>query len=1846
MLSGMPVTKGVSSTAPLQSRLCRISLSGWICMAGGLSVSQAQIPANLTLPSTTITSGSATYEAGSSLAATSGFTVNGTGSVTFQAGSTITLGPGFTALATGTQPAFVAVIANAASQANFSFSLPAAQAVALGVRTQVQGTITPASGFTGPVTPIVTSALPAGVTVTFNPAVVQVTGTSSVNFTMSINAGPGATVSSVPVNLIVTAEGTPATWATVAVTITTPPLPVLTLTQPTPGTVAAPTLVWGSELLRGYALEPAPLLPSDLITGVNVSIVRDDDTTYSVSGAATYGNPAVPRYDACGGNGITGLYPGSPGCPNVDFDYTWNTGTFPVTGAFMPNAIYTATFTASGSSSPPLSNSISATFAVDNQTPAPAIVGPINSSGAFGVEQQIVITYNSPHSNLDFGYGQIMFQSPSQTCVVQWSLPSTIAVVGTAPPCTVDSGTSSLTNNGTNEVTVQLGITFASSMSGQTVVSAFGTNSIGEVGPWSAITDFTVTGSAPQILTYTESVVVEPNVTTSICAPVILTNGARSPVTIAQVSVVPSLQGFSVNVVANGSSPPIPCAAGSVLISANASVTGNPTVYTITYELTDASGLATANGWIDLWTYNGPQFNISTASQNYTAGQGTSITVPVTVTSQGGSAGSVNVTTQASNQYGPSISPASSPGSVASNGSWTTNLTVSVAPTVAPGEYHMYVIEAGPAGSWPSTAQFWVNVTSNVAPDYNIGAITPESIQAGQSISFTGEIIPVPFSGYSGTVKLTGLAPGDAPGISLPDSVSIVSGPQSFTGTITSLASTVTCTYTLPVSAISGSLQHSGSVAVSVQGGGAPFAKPAWGSIGVTQGASSSLAVTATASSCFSGAASFAASGFPSGVTFTFPTTPPTVTGPVLAISPVSAGTITVNAAANVTPGTYSGILTVTLGGAAYSNTLAVTVSPAATAPAPSYTISCTNCPPQSQGGFILTPGVPVTALIAITRQNGYANNPVLYPPTDVPAGVTVSYDNNATESAATQNVVAATFTASATAPAMAESYVWVTSWDSALQATMGLPIYLTVNGTAVVAPPPPIAPAPLSVGTSVYYTNVNPATKTPTVAILTVTPAGGTQPYHSALSNDISWGPVQQVTSLEYSISGFTSNRHATLTVTDSSSPPQTFVTNVFVPAPQPYPDAYLHAAVLDRISAVEQLAGSLIAQGADPSGVRSTIQRQLGIGSTQYGSLVTLASQLQAGHLSNAAAARSAINSLHSSGLTVENATPAARSALDAAFTSDAALPATYQSSVAALLGGVASPEYVSFDGSALQLIGGDLDDCDQDFGCDPCDPTFEEGCPSESLIVYAFTSTQIAIDSATGQFTAFSDERIVTRGSPIESDTGVCVSVTVNPGTVYGNPQQPVCNNTAAHSISQVYGVATQAGLYTVTGVAQAFSGCLHAVGCDEIDVPALVSGNSTQFNPPSCSPPTIDSILVNSGNGPQPISELPIGSSGTISISGACLDSTSQVSIGFDSNGDSAGSPTGVSVVSFVPWGWGGLTIQFSVAAGTMPETVVLTVSTSSGSASTNLDVVTSGPYIDLIDPQAWPEASPATTVTISGSGFGAFPGSIALSVTPGGQSDVSLVGIQSWADNMIVVTVATAQNSAGDTVTVAVTGGVAYGFATGFQQGKGPGTGQTATGNAVIAGNKCPDPFLNQLIAEYSNPANRVLLRPSCADFLAIVAVANPDNTTISVPNTTTVVPNTDLNWGEYNWAIIQSRLNSGLNLIAAATGNPYPMGIASAYRNPAREQVKSPGTTDSRHVYGDAVDFQVPKTKTRGLTQWQSLFNFLNLLTGYPGVTCIEPFRFSGASHVHIEWRPSGSSCTDPTWNQDPKRTQ
>jgi len=559
--------------------------------------------------------------------------------------------------------------------------------------------------------------------------------------------------------------------------------------------------------------------------------------------------------------------------------------------------------------------------------------------------------------------------------------------------------------------------------------------------------------------------------------------------------------------------------------------------------------------------------------------------------------------------------------------------------------------------------------------------------------------------------------------------------------------------------------------------------------------------------------------------------------------------------------------------------------------------------------------------------------------------------------------------------------------------------------------------------------------------------------------------------------------------------------------------------------------------------------------------------------------------------------------------------------------------------------------IEDCDPNLGCDPCDNEYDV-CASP-VVVLTYADTQVIPDPATGQFLAFTEGLLVSPNASysVTSDSGVCASLTMSQGTIYSST--PYCG-VPGFAAAMVWGQATQAGTYTAVGSAT-ISGCYDDQygNCIPFVMGPLVSQSSITFTPQTCAPPTIDSIVVNSGNGPQLISELPIGSSGTISISGACLDLTTQVSIGFDPAGDYAGSPTGVSIQGTgTPWGWGGINANYSVAQGTMPETVLLTVTTSSGSVTANLDVVSAGPYIDSINPVTWlPGAS--TTVTISDSGFGTNQGSLTVTAPAG---DVSLSSIQSWSDNAIVMTVATGPNSAGETVTVAVTGGTVYGLTTGFQNSSTRATGQSASAQGHVATDYgCGYPELNLLIAEYTTFQSD--LQPNCNSFIALTWVGNPGwqvGGSIPVPVGSQAVPISDLNWSWYmDWAIVLPSLTTGLNSILA-NAPPGQLIIDSAYRNPAKEYTYTQSTHNplqnagtSRHVHGDAADLGTQKSNSL----WTTMYNAVKSSFGQPVNYCVEPrdqpmaaaggsSSSSSNNHLHIDWRLLDGSSACPTgWN-------
>jgi len=204
---------------------------------------------------------------------------------------------------------------------------------------------------------------------------------------------------------------------------------------------------------------------------------------------------------------------------------------------------------------------------------------------------------------------------------------------------------------------------------------------------------------------------------------------------------------------------------------------------------------------------------------------------------------------------------------------------------------------------------------------------------------------------------------------------------------------------------------------------------------------------------------------------------------------------------------------------------------------------------------------------------------------------------------------------------------------------------------------------------------------------------------------------------------------------------------------------------------------------------------------------------------------------------------------------------------------------------------------------------------------------------------------------------------------------------------------------------------------------------------------------------------------------MTILGACLDSTTQVSI------QNAPGSNAVSLGQVTPWGWGGVQLNYNVAADAAPETAVLTVSTSSGSTTAQVQVIPSLPYISAVIPDVWP-AGQITPVTITGAGFGA-SGTIGCSPSNLQVSSSNSVSfcVTEWSDGVIQGTATVAANDPGEIVTLSVTGG-SYGL----DFAAPPSAGQTSNQvHAQAGGTSCTSA---SIVEETDSPGTLPIYNPA------------------------------------------------------------------------------------------------------------------------------------------------------------------
>lgn len=661
------------------------------------------------------------------------------------------------------------------------------------------------------------------------------------------------------------------------ITVSLPPNPLISLesvtcaagisisgpiTNGSGGCASATNTVWGTADLRGYALENAPLAAGDKISRVSVLISSNDDFGFALSDSALYGTAV--RNDICG---ASKAYPGGTDCPRVQFDYLWQTGATSATA--WTNGSYSTTLTAFDSSSPLASTPATATFTVDNQPPSPVISSPVNGSGIYGVSQPFTILYVSPHNNLDFGQGQVVFSGESAlTCTVQWSLGGgggvfLVTDASGHSPCTLDTTKSQLSNNGTNELTLKLWVTFPQAMAGtlpQTMaavlVQANGSTAAGDSsGPLSTLTYFTVLqmpGVPP---------IPQPFAVTSVAQL-----GGQATFSQTLYVVDPSLgavtasfpgggcsnsNGVQINGVWQGSS--------GWEVSASTPI-AHVTTVTATYTANDSYNesylqypilclpqyvyIFQGNALIGTGRVNIYVNNRAVSVNTYTGGG-------LTLTQSGpGSSGTVNVTPGA---LGNPPNPDGISAGTAQNGVATIAVTN---PSLPPGVYAVRLLGLSNFDAYAyQYATIFVTVTAVSSPDISAGPISPVSLAVNSSTTFSVDVSPV--NGFAGHVSLAKVSETNTAPIGLtfsPSSLDLSQGPATATATIAAQTGTPVASYpvhfTVSDSAASPAfVTHIVTVTTKVQGGPptgyTALASPTAVSLKLGQSTTGSLVLTA-----------------------------------------------------------------------------------------------------------------------------------------------------------------------------------------------------------------------------------------------------------------------------------------------------------------------------------------------------------------------------------------------------------------------------------------------------------------------------------------------------------------------------------------------------------------------------------------------------------------------------------------------------------------------------------------------------------------------------------------------------------------------------------------------------------------------------------------------------------------------------------------------------------------------------------------------------------------------------------------------------------------------------------------
>jgi hypothetical protein len=377
---------------------------------------------------------------------------------------------------------------------------------------------------------------------------------------------------------------------------------------------------------------------------------------------------------------------------------------------------------------------------------------------------------------------------------------------------------------------------------------------------------------------------------------------------------------------------------------------------TYTAIVTGASGALGSLVTVSVTVKAPPSFTLAASPASLNVNQGASGASTITVSALGGFTGSP---TLAASGLPAGVTASFSAGTAAS----TSTVTFSAAPTAPPGTSTVTV-----TGTWGVlSASTTISLTVKATPTFTLAA-SPASLSVTQGTSGTSTVTVTSLNGFNGSPTLA------AGGLQSGVTASFSPATTSTTSTVTLTASATAApgTTTVTVTGASGAISAFAAISLTVKAAPAFTLAASPPALLLTQGMSQTSVITVTPLNGFTGAATFAASGLPSGVTASF-----------APAASATGSTLTLTASSSAAPQ----IATITVKGTAGAVSASTTISLTVTV-APSFTLSA------APASLSLTQGSSGTSIVTAIPQNGFTGLPTLLA-SGLPTGVTASYGAN-----------------------------------------------------------------------------------------------------------------------------------------------------------------------------------------------------------------------------------------------------------------------------------------------------------------------------------------------------------------------------------------------------------------------------------------------------------------------------------------------------------------------------------------------------------------------------------------------------------------------------------------------------------------------------------------------------------------------------------------------------------------------------------------------------------------------------------------------------------------------------------